>query len=165
MTSPSGAAPRRAVGRWAYRMFVRERRQQLVIVGVISIAVAAAVCAVSAMFNLPDPSAATFGTAQHRITYGSTDRESIADQTFATQLGGQLSVGGRQLTVVGIVENPYDLGDEFFLLPPSDPAAYESATVLADGTEEQLLSSLSDACASWGCSRPSGRRTVNSSWS
>jgi putative ABC transport system permease protein len=200
------ASARRAVARWAFRLFVRERRQQIVIVSVIAVAVAAAVCSVATFFNLPDSPVARFGTAQQLITYGSSDRGAVSHQiatareslgtievighqsvpipgstefydaraqdphgpylastlrlrdgrlptattevavtdqvakTFGIDIDGSLSVGDGQRTVVGIVENPYDLGDEFVLLPPSAEDSFTSVTVLADATHAQLQS-------------------------
>lgn len=195
---------RRAVARWAWRLFAREWRQQLVILGVISIAVAAAICSVTAVFNVPASSAATFGTAQQRLHFSSTEitkvTESVAaarqflgtievtghqsvpvpgssdsydaraqdpsgafaastlrlrdgrfpravnevaitDQvakTFAVGINSAMTIGGQQRVVVGFVENPLDLGDEFLLMSPSDTADVTSVTVLADATPEQL---------------------------
>lgn len=201
-----GPGARRAVARWAYRMFLRERRQQAVIIGVIAVAVAAAVCGVSMMFNLPDSSAASFGTAQQRITYTSDDPANVAARTaaaaaalgtievighasvpipgsadvadaryedphgayasstmrlrrgryptspaevsvtdglsksFGLAVGDHIAISGIDRTVVGIVENPYDLGDEFLLLQPSPDSTYTSVTILAAATDDELSS-------------------------
>ncbi|MEP7203191.1 MAG: ABC transporter permease [Ilumatobacteraceae bacterium] len=200
------ASARRAVARWAFRLFFRERRQQLVIVSVIAVAVAAAVCSVATVFNLPDSPSARFGTAEQLLTYSSRDPAEIADRvasaretlgtvevighdslpipgsaerfdvraqdphgefsegtvrvihgrlptadtevavtdkvaaTFAVRIDGVISAGRAQRTVVGVVENPYDLGDEFVLLPPSADDAFTSVSVLAAASETDLQS-------------------------
>ena len=201
----SGSAPRRAVARWAYRLFIRERRQQFVIVAVIAVSVATAICAISAVFNLPDSPVARFGTAQQRLTFespqdndrrlasareilgtielighqpvsipGSADTfdaraqdprghfaagtvklvdgqlptttaevaitDGVAD-TLDVGIGATVTVGDAHPTVVGVIENPFDLGDEFVLLAPAeDVTTFESVTVLADASDEQLQS-------------------------
>ncbi|GAA0229489.1 hypothetical protein GCM10009527_027480 [Actinomadura nitritigenes] len=51
-------------------------------------------------------------------------------------IGGTLTAGGEDRTVVGIVENPRDLRDEFALVPPAGAAAPQSVTVLAKVSPE-----------------------------
>lgn len=206
-TLAGGAAARRAVARWAFRLFFRERRQQLVIVSVIALAVAAAVCSVATVFNIPESPSAQFGSATQLFTLSSSESaDVVADrvaslrdalgtvevighqsvrvpgsatpydaraqdpngefsagtvslvdgrfpttdteiavtdrvaETFAVHVDGVMSVGRVQRTVVGIVENPYNLGDEFVLLPPSPDNTFDSVTVLADAPYSQLQS-------------------------
>ena len=70
-----------------------------------------------------------------------TSEVAVTDQvaeTLAIHIDGSLLVGDDQRTVVGIVENPYDLGDEFVLLIPSADDAFTSVTVFADATQAQL---------------------------
>jgi putative ABC transport system permease protein len=65
----SGGAPaRRAVVRWAWRMFRREWRQQLTVLGLLTVAVAAAVFGVAFAADAPSSSSASFGTARHMLT-------------------------------------------------------------------------------------------------
>ncbi|MEO6713541.1 MAG: ABC transporter permease [Mycobacteriales bacterium] len=54
---------------------------------------------------------------------------------FGIGVGGDLLLDGATLHVVGTVENPKDLSDEFALLPPSDDDA-ESAQVLVRASDE-----------------------------
>ena len=197
---------RRAVARWAWRLFAREWRQQLVILGVISIAVAAAICSVTAVFNVPASSAATFGTAQQLFRFSSPDSAAVADRvaaarqrlgtievighqsvpipgtadsydsraqdpngpfaastlrlrdgrfpgaanevaitdqvakTFAIGINSRITIAGNKRVVVGLVENPLDLGDQFLLVPPTDGVDVKSVTILADATSDQLQS-------------------------
>lgn len=58
-------------------------------------------------------------------------------QVFAVGVGDVLSIDGRERTVVGLVENPEALGDEFALVAPAAADVPQSVTVLAgtfDGT-------------------------------
>ena len=48
------------------------------------------------------------------------------------ELGKTLDLDGRRRTVVGIVENPRDLSDEFALVSPSSAGAPDHVTVLVD---------------------------------
>jgi putative ABC transport system permease protein len=61
-----GAPARRAVIRWAWRLFRREWRQQLLVLSLITVAVAGTVLGAAVASNTPPtPAAATFGTANH----------------------------------------------------------------------------------------------------
>ncbi len=202
-TRRTGAA-RRAIGRWAFRLFVRERRQQVLIVSVIAVAVAAAVFGVAAVYNTPSTSAARFGTAQQRFDVVSTDTTELATrladarrtlgtievigrltvpipgsvdtvdariqdpkgvyasetvrlrngrlpeaapeiavtanvaQMFDVRIGRTITIAGKPRTVTGIIENPYDLTDDFILVPPAANDTVHTATVFADATSAQL---------------------------
>ena len=48
------------------------------------------------------------------------------------EIGDPLALDGRRRTVVGIVENPRDLSDEFALVSPSSAGAPDQVTVLVD---------------------------------
>jgi putative ABC transport system permease protein len=182
-----GVAARRAVIRWAWRLFRREWRQQLLILALLTVAVAATVFSVSAAYNLVPSADARFGTATHRLELERADRRGPTTQvaairawfgtvdvitrravpvpgsveplelraqdphgpygspmlalragrwptaagkvavtdavatTFQTRVGGALTLDRRPRTVVGLVENPGDLDDEFALVPPGTP--------------------------------------------
>ena len=64
-----GAAARRAVVRWSWRLFRREWRQQLLILALIVVAEAATIVGAAVATNTPVPLAATFGTAQDLATF------------------------------------------------------------------------------------------------
>jgi putative ABC transport system permease protein len=70
-----GLVARRAVARWAWRLFRREWRQQLLVLGLLTMAVAAAIWGASVVTNiqLPNPSYPTFGTAAAQVTLPGTD--------------------------------------------------------------------------------------------
>src|SRR5215469_16919027 len=61
-----GTPARRAVIRWAWRLFRREWRQQLLVLSLITVAVAGTFLGAAVASNTPaSPAAATFGTANH----------------------------------------------------------------------------------------------------
>jgi putative ABC transport system permease protein len=76
-----GIVARRAVARWAWRLFRREWRQQLLVLGLLTVAVAATTLSTSIVTNvqLPNPNYATFGTAAVQVTLPGTDPQLAAD--------------------------------------------------------------------------------------
>ena len=204
-----GVPARRAVVRWVWRMFRREWRQQVLVLTLLTVAVAGAIGFATAAYNLaPVPANAELGTARfsmvfddpdpdvlrrtlarreqwfdavdaigHRAVpipgsddtvdhraqdpdgpYGSpmldlrdgrypaTNEEvAVTDwvaETFDAEIGASLAIDGTTRTVVGVVENPSDLDDEFALLDPSAIGSSESLTMLVDTSEERVVSFL-----------------------
>jgi putative ABC transport system permease protein len=196
---------RRAVVRWAWRLFRREWRQQVLIVVLLTFAVAACIVSASVAFNVaPAHAKADFGSANHFFVFDKPDPSTLpAKLDAATQYFGQidaighrtvampgttknvdyrvqdpggpfggplldlrsgrypssasevaitdwiastLSIGvgsvlnldGVERTVVGLVENPSDLRDEFALLAPTDFTASDSVTMLVDASEGKI---------------------------
>jgi putative ABC transport system permease protein len=190
-------AARRAVSRWAWRLFRREWRQQLLVLALVTVAVATTILGSAVATNNPPPANSGFGWAQDAATFSGADPhlsaqiaslhhrfgrvDVIADETLpipgsvgtydlraqqphgafgqpmlgllsgrypvaanevalspvlASQLG--LSVGevwhqgGQARTVVGIVQNPQSLLDEFALVPPGQVPTPSQVTVLFD---------------------------------
>ena len=80
-TGNGGIPARRAVFRWGWRLFRREWRQQLLVLGLLTVAVAATVWGASVVTNvqLPDPNWATYGTAAARATLPGSDPHLAAD--------------------------------------------------------------------------------------
>jgi putative ABC transport system permease protein len=76
-----GIVARRAVVRWAVRLFRREWRQQLLVLGLLTVAVAATIWGASVVTNtqLPNPDYATLGTAAASVTLPGTDPHLAAD--------------------------------------------------------------------------------------
>ncbi len=64
-----GVAARRAVIRWAWRMFRREWRQQLLVLALIIVAVGALFVAAAVATNNPTPANVSFGSAQDLATF------------------------------------------------------------------------------------------------
>ena len=200
-----GMPARRAVVRWAARLFRRDWRQHVLILSLLTVAVAAAVGFSCAAFNVaPVSGQAEFGDANHffrfndptpatlqpkldaakqwfgqidaighspvplpgtvkQIDYRSQDpdgpfgkpmlrlrsgRYPTADNEVAVtdgvvdalgvHIGSTIDLDGVSRTVVGTVENPSDLGDEFALLPPSALAQSKFVTMLVDASEARV---------------------------
>jgi len=76
-----GIVARRAVFRWGWRLFRREWRQQLLVLGLLTLTVAATVWGAGVVSNvqLPNPNYATYGTAAAKATLSGTDPHLAAD--------------------------------------------------------------------------------------
>ena len=204
-------AARRAVVRWAWRLFRREWRQQLLVLALLAVAVAATVFSVSAAYNLVPSADARFGTATHRLELDRADRHGPATQVaaikawfgtvevisrravpvpgsveplelraqdpygpygspmlalragrwpsaagevavtdaiatiFQSRVGGAIALDRRPRTVVGLVENPGDLDDEFALVPPGDADPPTAVTVLVRASAERAAALPAEA--------------------
>ena len=91
-----GAPARRAVIRWAWRLFRREWRQQLLVLALLTVAVAATILGVAVATSTPgSPNAATFGTANALITLPGHD----------PHLGSGLAAIKKQFGTVDVIEN------------------------------------------------------------
>jgi len=204
-TGAGGVAARRAVVRWALRMLRREWRQQVLVLSLLTVAVAAAIGFATAAYNAaPAPGNAEFGTANHWLRFQADDPDALqadvaaAEEWFGTidvidhsdvpvpgrfepvdyrtqdpegaysapmlalragryptaageaavtdavaddfglDVGASVALDGPTRTVVGVVENPSDLSDEFVLLPPGLDAAQDTVTVLVDASSERV---------------------------
>jgi len=192
-----GIPARRAVIRWAWRLFRREWRQQFLILALIAIAVGATIVGSAVAMNTPPSKSSGFGTAQDSVSFtaynahtasviaslehrfgrvdvienetasipGSIDTYQLraqdphgafggpmlslvsgrfpadADQVavtngvasaFQLKMGSNWIVGGLKREVVGIVENPQSLLDEFALLAPGQVTNPTTVTALFD---------------------------------
>lgn len=76
-----GSSARLAVMYWAWRLFRREWRQQLLVIALLTVAVAATVWGAGVATNTPpaNPNAATYGTASALISLSGTDPQLAAD--------------------------------------------------------------------------------------
>jgi putative ABC transport system permease protein len=74
-----GVPTRRAMARWAWRLFRREWRQQLLVLALITIAVMATILGAAIGTNTPPPGNATFGTADYLATLPGSDTHLAAD--------------------------------------------------------------------------------------
>jgi putative ABC transport system permease protein len=76
-----GIVARRAVIRWGWRLFRREWRQQLLVLGLLTVAVAASIWGTSVVTNsqLPNATYATFGTAAASASLPAADPHLAAD--------------------------------------------------------------------------------------
>ena len=201
-----GVAARRAVMRWAWRMFRREWRQQLLVLTLLAVAVAAAIGSITIVQNTAPENNSELGSANTLLTFDGTDSRTLeaglasAEESFGTidviahrslavsgsvetvdlraqdpdgaysgellalrrgsypsgpgqvavtdgvaellrlDLGSTLALDGLQWEVVGIVENPRELSDEFALVSPSSADTADYVTVLVDTNEASLES-------------------------
>jgi putative ABC transport system permease protein len=199
-----GIAARRPLTRWAWRLFRREWRQQILVLALLTLAVAAAIASVTIAYNSSPTADAEFGSANHLLRFDGADPHRLeagleaARERFGTvdvighrslavpggvdkvefraqdphgayggahlalrrgdypkgpgqvaitdgvattlglELGRTLALDGRRRTVVGIVENPGDLSDEFALVSPSSAGAPDHVTVLVDADAESV---------------------------
>ena len=179
-------------------MLRREWRQQVLILCMLAVAVAAGVFAALAGFNLTTPSDRTYGSGTVRFEIagnagdtigairghfgeagviastsvavkGSIERLEVRSQAPADHLvapmlalvhgnlpqgiddvaltdgaadlldaglGDHVELDGRDRTVVGVVENPTDLDDEFALVGHGQPLSTDSSIVIVDAGEE-----------------------------
>ena len=196
-TGNGGVPARRAVIRWAWRLFRREWRQQLLVLALIVVAVGATILGAAVAITTPPAANAGFGTAQDQATFqapgphlasqiaalrhrfgrvdvienqaiaipGSTSTYDLRAQnprgpfgqpmlslaaghyptgpgqvavtggvasTFNLKIGDVWHQDGTARRVVGIVENPQSLLDEFALVVPGQVAAPSQVTVLFD---------------------------------
>jgi putative ABC transport system permease protein len=198
-----GVAARRAVIRWGWRMFCREWRQQVLVVALLTVAVAAAIGSIILVYNTSPAFDGEFGSASGLLMFDGSAQAleatlASAEESFGTtdvighrkvpvpggvetvdfrsqdpggpyggdllalrrgsypagpgqvaltegvaellnvELGATLDLDGRRRSVVGIVENPLDLSDEFALVSPSSAGAPQNVTVLVDASEQEL---------------------------
>ena len=74
-----GVPARRALTRWAMRMYRREWRQQVLVLALLTVAVATSIGLACAVYNLaPISGNAEFGSARHSFTFEDVDPEEAA---------------------------------------------------------------------------------------
>jgi putative ABC transport system permease protein len=101
-----GVPARRAVMRWGWRLFRREWRQQLLVLGLLTVAVAATIWGASVVTNtqLPNPGYATLGTAAASVTLPGTDPHLAADIATIQDHWGPADVIETQDIAAGTVQ-------------------------------------------------------------
>ena len=107
LADDGGLPARWAMIRWAWRLFRREWRQQALVLGLLTLAVATAVFSASSAYNLtPVPGNAEFGTVNHYLRFNADTPEGLAqDIAFAETQYGLIDVIGHWLVPVpGTVE-------------------------------------------------------------
>jgi len=98
-----GVPARRAVMRWAWRLFRREWRQQLLVLALITVSVGAIVLGAAVATTTPPPASSGFGTAQDLATFSAPD----------PQLATQIAALEHRFGKVDVIEN------EAFSIPGS----------------------------------------------
>ena len=96
-----GVPARRAMIRWAWRLFRREWRQQLLILLLVIVAVAAVVVGAAVAVNTPPPANAGFGTAQDLATFTNSGKHTLNLHSVAAQIAAVEHRFGR----VQVIEN------------------------------------------------------------
>ncbi len=91
-TGDGGMVARRAVTRWAWRLFRREWRQQLLVLALIVIAVAATILGATVALDGRAPVAGTFGNAQDLATLSGSDTKSASQIAALEQHFGKVDV-------------------------------------------------------------------------
>ena len=94
-TSNGGVPARRAVIRWSWRMFRRDWRQQLLVLALIVVALAATVIGAAVATDTPPPAGAGFGTAQDAASF----------QASGPKLASQVSALQRRFGLLDVIEN------------------------------------------------------------
>ena len=91
-------------------------------------------------FRAQDPRGPYARLALRRGSYPEGPSQVAVTDGVATllglEIGKTLALDGRRRTVVGIVENPRELSDEFALVSPSSAGAPDTVTVLVDADDE-----------------------------
>ncbi|HXS64209.1 MAG TPA: FtsX-like permease family protein [Streptosporangiaceae bacterium] len=95
-----GVPARRAVIRWAWRLLRREWRQQLLILALITVAVAATFVGSAVAVNTPVPPGAGFGTANELATFGPLTPKVSAEIATLDRRFGPIDVIDNQVIAV-----------------------------------------------------------------
>ena len=96
-----GVPARRAVARWAWRLLRREWRQQILVIALLILTVAAAAFSVSAAYNVASLPGPQFGSASHLLQFDGSDPKVLAaDIATARKAFGTIQVIGRRLVPI-----------------------------------------------------------------
>jgi putative ABC transport system permease protein len=103
--SSGGVAARRAMIRWAWRLFAREWRQQLLILLLIIVAVAAVVVGSAVAVNTPPPANAGFGTAHDLATFNLSNPSAKSPKNSLPYVESQIALLEHRFGAVQVIEN------------------------------------------------------------
>src|SRR5215469_18183329 len=96
-----GVAARRAVARWAWRLLRREWRQQVLVVVLLALAVAAAAFSVPAAYNVASLPGPQFGSANHLLQFAGSGPKALgADIAEARKAFGTIQVISRRFVPI-----------------------------------------------------------------
>ena len=89
------------MARWAWRLFRREWRQQVLVLALLIFTVAAAAFSVSAAYNVASLPGPQFGSANHLLQFdGTSPKDLAADIAAARKAFGTIQVIGRRLVPI-----------------------------------------------------------------
>ena len=109
-TPGNGGVPaRRAVIRWAWRLLRREWRQQLLVLALVTIAVAATIVGAAVAADTPPAANAGFGTAQAAATFQAPDPHLASQIAALQQRVGRVDVIENQAVAIPGSINTFDL--------------------------------------------------------
>ena len=100
-----GIPARRAMVRWAWRLFRREWRQQLLILLLIVVAVAAVVVGAAVAVNTPPPRNAGFGTARDLATFNLSTPTAKTPGVTLSHVQRQIALLERRYGRTQVIEN------------------------------------------------------------
>ena len=119
--SGGGITARKAVMRWAWRLFRREWRQQLLVLALITLAVAATILAAAVTINQPPAANFGFGTAQDMASFPSAGPRTSAEIASLEHRFGKVEViENETLQVPGSIST-YELRAQSSVGPFSQP--------------------------------------------
>jgi putative ABC transport system permease protein len=104
-----GMPARRAVLRWAWRLFRRQWRQQSLVLAMLLLSVATTTAGLAIAANAIGTQEATFGTANYALTLGSIGAQADADVAELRSSFGTIDVIEHQAVAVPGSANPIDL--------------------------------------------------------
>jgi len=104
-----GVPARRAVMRWAWRMFRREWRQQLLVLALITVSVGAVVIGAAVATTTPPPANSGFGTAQDLATFQSPGARLASQIASLEQRFGRVDVIENEAMAIPGSVNGFDL--------------------------------------------------------
>ena len=108
--SGNGGVPaRRAVIRWAWRLLRREWRQQLLVLALVTVAVAATIVGAAVATTTPPAANAGFGTAQDLATFQAPDPRLASQIAALRHRFGRVNVIENQAVAIPGSINTYDL--------------------------------------------------------
>jgi len=100
-----GVPARRAMLRWAWRLFKREWRQQFLILLLIIVAVAAVVVGSAVAVNTPPPANAGFGTAHDLATYNLSTATSKSPSQSLANTDAHIAALQQHFGTLQLIEN------------------------------------------------------------
>ncbi len=100
-----GLPARRAMIRWAWRLFKREWRQQLLILLLVIVAVAAVVVGSAVAVNTPPPADAGFGTAHDLASFNLSAPTQKSSSTSLAHVEAEIAALRHNFGTVQVIEN------------------------------------------------------------